>query len=84
MKLYLLENDGVNRSTDYGEDIDAVVCAKNEDAAKMMFPDGDEGYRHGDGWDPNNLIRDNLRITYLGEAAESIEEGVITSSNVGQ
>ena len=73
MKLYLITQD-VNNGYDTYDSF--VVCAKDEEDAKMVHElDDDELYCKT--WVSN--IED-IKVKYLGEADESIERGEILGS----
>jgi hypothetical protein len=80
MKLYHLSQ---NISKGYDTHSDIVVCAKDEDAAKAINPSGDV-FPGGDWLDAswNTWAKNPKQVTakYLGEADDSIEEGVICAS----
>jgi len=73
MKLYLISQEVNNRYDRY----DAfVVCAENEEKAKLIKTLSAEGEDHGD-W-----VKDvkYIKVKYLGEADESIKKGEILGS----
>jgi hypothetical protein len=82
MKIYLLEPKNHIGINDYNQYDKAVVVAKNEYLAKLIHPDGDprpinEREYKFDDWpdDP-----EEIKVTYLGEAVEGMEAGVICAS----
>lgn len=79
MKLYLISQDADNNYDNYTA---AVVCAKSDDEAKKIHPDGrlfpDWGYN--DNWVKSP---DMVNVKYLGIADGSINTGVVLHSYKG-
>ncbi len=79
MKLYLLEQNKVRGYDTYDS---LVVCAENEEQAKLISPFGGELREKTEKYD-SWVGKDNIQyivVKYLGEAMEGIEKGVILSS----
>lgn len=85
--LYLLErkDDGF---VGYDCYISAVVCALSEGNARLMHPDN--GTINPDravypNWDMETWVEhpDDVKVTLLGKAEDSIDIGVINSNNRG-
>lgn len=77
MKLYLLEQNFVIGYDTYDS---VVVCAENEEKAKLISP-----YKMEEVTSPNAswVGRDNIdkiKVTYLGEASSKLKKGVIIAS----
>ncbi len=81
MKLYLLSQDDFDGYDTYDS---CIVCAENEDDAKLITPssflDDDiaEGYSGDYGAWPRNV--DGVRCEYLGEAKDGSIRGLVLSS----
>ena len=78
MNIYLLKND--NPDDFYYYDA-MVVCAASEEDARTMHPEigaweGDSPY---DGWCPAK----DVKVTYIGTAAEGMGAGLVLSSLIG-
>lgn len=75
MKLYLLSQ---RKNNDYDTYSDCVVCAENEESAKLIRPDSlswSDDYSYS--WVTD--IKD-VKAEYLGEAAKTVKEGIVLSS----
>jgi len=84
MKLYHLSQ---SENTGYDTYSDMVVCAKSCVEARKIHPywqntksDGERKECWNDRWSGWAKSPDKVVVKYLGEAHESIEEGVICSS----
>ena len=80
MKLFLLTRKD-NPAT-YEMYSSAVVCAKNEEDAKTIRPDGKpctESIDHYDSW----VVLSQVRAEYLGVARPGHPRGVVCADNVG-
>lgn len=78
MKLYLLEN--MEFDYYYGDMYDSIiVAADSEDLAKRTQPDSCNDWK-STAWasSPNNV-----KVTYIGEAAPNVESGVLFESFCG-
>jgi len=92
MKLFLISQ---NVNTDYDTYSDAVVCAKNEEEAKGIHPNGELNYKEHQ--HPNPYAKEGeyekcdedygtwsrkvyVKVEYIGEAKEGSEKGVICAS----
>ena len=88
MNLYLISQEVNNGYDTYDA---AIVCAKDEKEAKTIHPDRDEPIVYNsreealkdmystykfDTWAGLN----DIKVQYIGEAAEGIEKGVILAS----
>ena len=79
MKLYHLSQ---NVNNEYDTFSDMVVCAESEDEARLIHP----SHWRADPWKEDRPYStwcktpDQVTVKYLGEAAESLEKGVICSS----
>lgn len=67
-KIYLLERQDEGGYDTYDS---LVVCASNEDEAKLIRPD-----YGSDSW----VSADKITVTYIGVADKSIQKGLIHSS----
>jgi hypothetical protein len=76
MKLYLISQE-VN--DDYDTYSDAVVCAENENDAKLIRPDGKECKENIDNYDSWCALRD-VKCEYIGEAKQELKRGVVCAS----
>ena len=79
MKLYLLSQNEVSGYDTYDS---IVVVAENEEEAKNISPynkDLSEVTGSYDTWVGKDNI-DKIKVTYLGEAKEGLEKGVIIHS----
>ena len=76
--LYLLTQSSVRGYDTYDR---AVVCAPDEDTARRTHPNGEVDWHRGP-YRPNQWARDpsEVTVTYLGDAFESIPEGVVCAS----
>lgn len=81
--IYLLTQDQVRGYDTYNA---CVVCAKNEDEARLIRPDGKSWGGHNDGWHwidrstswASALSR--VRVEKIGTADGNIKPGIIMSS----
>jgi hypothetical protein len=74
MNIYLIsQKENVGYDT-YDE---AVVCAPNEAAARLINPDGEEWGDTSSGWCSSP---DKVTVKMIGQAAPSMEHGVVCSS----
>ena len=86
MKIFLIKNTDVQGYC-WGQFVDAVVVAVDEEAARKMHPGGDdgnvpEGKEFSDSWASSP---ERVCVRYLGEAAESIvDPWVVTAYLVGE
>jgi hypothetical protein len=75
MKLYLLTQ---TKNNDYDTYDSCVVCAENEESAKLIRPDGYTwDFEYSYSWVTNT---DYVKAEYIGEAAEALKEGIVLSS----
>ena len=82
MKLFLIAQE---KNQDYDTYDSAVVCAPNEEKAKRTHPStqGIEDWPKQScmgTWVPFNHVEKYVKVTYLGEAAEGVKEGVVCAS----
>ena len=80
MKLFLISQ---TENTDYDTFDSAVVCAPDEATARGMDPGSGEPIAKQDWvsrWSAWCSSPDAVKVTYLGEAAETIPKGVVCSS----
>ena len=80
MKLYHISQNEVRGYDTYS---DMVVCAESEDEARKIHPspwapEGENPWSYR--WSGWATSPDNVEVTYLGEAADSVEKGVICAS----
>jgi hypothetical protein len=73
MNLYLISQDFNNGHDSYDS---AVVCAKNEEAASKIPPNGGDAWPEW-GWASHPS---QVQVQYLGVAGPSIQAGVICAS----
>lgn len=80
MKIYLLTQDD---NTDYDTYDSLIVCAENEEDAKIITPSGKnyfeerEDHRNYYSW---ALNFDSIKCEEIGEANENQERGVVLAS----
>jgi hypothetical protein len=78
MKLFLISQDENN----YYETYDAaVVCAEDEDQARLIHPCGDpnEEYKFGE-YSRWCSSADKVNVKFIGDAAPGIPAGVVLAS----
>lgn len=75
MKLYLLSQ---TKNNDYDTYSACIVCAENEESAKLIRPDS---CRWEDGFSYSWITKiDDIKVKFLGEAEETLKEGIVLSS----
>ncbi len=79
MKLFLISQDENN---DYDTYDSAVVCATDEDAARLMDPGGNNGAPayFGRRYSPWCSAADKVTVTFIGDAAPGLPLGVVCAS----
>jgi len=83
MKIYLIDQ---SENTDYDTWDSAVVIAENEEEAKKIHPNGYtiiesfDKVKEEDSWYGWTTDINKISATYLGEAKEGSNKGVICSS----
>lgn len=75
MKLYLLTQDENNGYDTYDS---MVVAAMDVDTAKTILPHENDSW--GQSWSTWASSPNNVTVTYIGEAAPNIEQGVVLAS----
>lgn len=76
MKLYKISQ---NINKDYDTYSDAVVCAKNEEEARLIHPSGENWDGIENRWS-DWTDAENVKVEYIGEASEVLLKGVICAS----
>ena len=76
LNLYIISS-GV---MEYGTFSDAIVCAENEDEARMIHPSNDKWNGEGDREWPNAK---EVKVELIGKANKNILKGVICASFQG-
>jgi hypothetical protein len=77
MNLYLISQTVNN---DYDTYDSAVVCAENEEDAKMIHPGGEEGWSsHRKFYNPWCAVEE-VRCKLIGSAMDDQERGVVCAS----
>jgi len=77
MKLYHLRQTE-NRGYDTYSDM--VVCASNEDAARLIHPSSWQEDPWKDQYSGWCSCPENVKVQYIGEAADNVLEGIICAS----
>jgi hypothetical protein len=75
-KLWLIERTDKWGYDDYDM---AVVCAETEENAKLTHPDGESEVIRDDSYD-SWAKYEEIKVSYLGEADESVGIGVVCAS----
>jgi hypothetical protein len=73
MKIYKISQEVNN---DYDTYDSAVVCAENEEKARLMNPAG----KWGEEYTSWAYKPEQVKVEYLGEAKEGLKEGFIVES----
>lgn len=74
MNIYLIEQTVNSGYETYDS---AVVCAENEDCAKLVHPSGDDSPNR---WFSDWAASDDVKVTLIGIASHSTKEGVVCAS----
>ena len=77
MNLYLLTQSQENGYDTYDS---CVVCAENEDKARLIRPRGDWGGSYSFSSRCWARTPDNVKVEFIGVASPSVEEGVVLAS----
>lgn len=77
MELYLISQE---ENTGYDTYSDAVVCAENEDEARMIHPSDDKDWDGKKGDYDEWTDAKNVVVEHIGTAKEGLKKGVICSS----
>jgi len=68
-------------NNDYGTYDSAVVCAENEDEARMIHPNGCEDWDGEDEDFSSWRAAKDVRVEIIGTAANNLPKGVIVASH---
>ena len=79
MKLYLISQDENQDYDTYGS---AVVCALDEDSARMMAPNGENGeqFNFATRYSQWCSSPDKVVVKFIGDAAPDLPVGVVCAS----
>lgn len=77
MKLWRISQEENNGYDTYDS---AVVAAKDEAAARLINPDGDEGWTSERYWGAWCKTPDKVKVELIGKATPNIVAGVIVAS----